>query len=198
MQLELSGADTLIAKLDKAPKGIAKRLVAAFVKVGLGLVQHLKEEELSGQALKTRTGTGRRSVTYRVYDEDGAITVAAGPDLTKAKYMRAHDLGATITPKTARNLTIPIGEAMTAKGVGRFTARQLISSPTSFGYVGTFVHNRIIFGKKADGNIVPLFVLKSSVRLKAVGYMAHTLSEKHAWAEGVIGRAVGDGINGSE
>jgi hypothetical protein len=51
-----------------------------------------------------------------------------------------------------------------AKGVARFSARDLISNPQAFGYVGTFVHNRIIFGKKAGDNIVPLFVLKESVR----------------------------------
>lgn len=194
--LELVGAEALALKLERSPKDIGKRLVSAFVKVGLGLVRHLKENELSGQALNVRTGHGRRSVTYRVFTQGNDIAVVAGPDLSKAKYMRAQDKGATITPVRARNLTIPIGEALTAKGVGRFTARQLISAPGSFGYVGTFVHNRVIFGKKADGNIVPLFVLKPSIRLKPVGFMAHTLSEKRGWANDVIMSVVKDSLNG--
>jgi hypothetical protein len=196
---ELEGAQGWLLKLDNAPKGIARLLVKAFVKIGLGLVNHLKEEELSGQALHVRTGHGRRSVTYRVFEEGNeSIAVVAGPDLRKAPYMRAHDKGATIVPKRVGNLTIPIGEALTGKGVSRFTARQLIDNPTSYGYVGTFTHNRIIFGKKSNGNTVPLFVLKTSVRLKAVGFMAHTLSEKKAWADSVVEDAVSKGIDGSE
>jgi hypothetical protein len=195
IEMKVDGADAVSVMLTNAPKNIAKRLVDAMTKIGLGFVKHLKEEELSGQRLNTRTGTGRRSVTYRVYDEGGDIVVVAGPDLTKAPYMRAQDLGATITPKSAQNLTIPVGEALTNKGVSRFTARQLIAGPQGYGYVGTFVHNRIIFGKRADGSVVPLFVLKTSVRLKAVGFMAHTLSEKKEWARGLIATAVGEALN---
>jgi hypothetical protein len=101
-ELTLDGANAVSASLENAPKGIAKRLVAAMVKVGLGFQKHLKEEELSGQALKVRTGNGRRSVTYRVYDEGTNVVVAVGPDLKKAPYMRAQDQGATITPKRKR------------------------------------------------------------------------------------------------
>jgi hypothetical protein len=191
---ELEGAAGLIATLDNAPKGIGRQLRAALVKVGLGLVGHMKSNELSGQSLKVRTGTGRRSVTYRVYEEGSDIVVVAGPDLRKAPYMRAQDKGATIVPKRSRYLTVPVGEALTAKGVARFSARDLINSPAAFGYVGTFVHNRVIFGKKKDGSIYPLFALKDSVKLKAVGYMANTLNEKRAWAERVLSDAVGDGL----
>jgi hypothetical protein len=190
MNLEVIGALALTTNLERMPKNISAKLVPAFVKIGLGFVRHLKEAELSGQRLKTRTGTGRRSVTYRVYSDAQNVVVEAGPDLSKAKYMRAQDQGATITPKRSANLAIPIGEALTAKGVGRFSARQVIENPAAFGYVGTFVHNRIIFGKKGDKGIVPLFVLKSKVTLKAVGFMAHTLSEKKAWADGVISDAL--------
>jgi hypothetical protein len=198
VNLQLDGANAISVKLERTPSNIAKKLVGAMTKIGLGLVKHLKEEELSGQRLNTRTGTGRRSVTYRVYDEGGDIVVVAGPSLDKAPYMRAQDQGATITPKRGPNLTIPVGEALTNKGVARFTARQLIAGPQSYGYVGTFVHNRIIFGKRSDGSVLPLFVLKTSVRLKGVGFMAHTLSEKREWARGLIAEAVGEALNGSE
>jgi hypothetical protein len=195
MNLELVGNLALMAKLDGMPRNILEKLKPRMVRVGLGLVKHLKEEELSGQALKARTGTGRRSVTYRVIDDGQNLTVVAGPDLSKAKYMRAQDQGATITPQRVKNLTIPIGEALTPKGVGRFTARQVIESPGAFGYVGTFVHNRIIFGKRADKSITPLFVLKTSVRIKAVGFMAHTISEKREWAESEIAAGIKEALN---
>jgi hypothetical protein len=192
VNFEVEGDKALEMKLDATPKGIGSALVAAFVKVGLGLEAHLKREELSGQALGVRTGGGRRSTFYRVQTgSDRDVEVVIGNDLRKAKYMRAQNDGATIVPKTSQYLAIPIGNAKTAKGVTRFSARQVISSPGSFGYTGTFVKNGIIFGHKGnDAKPEPLFALKRRVTLKAVGFLAHTLSEKREWANGQVSTAV--------
>jgi hypothetical protein len=193
MNFELAGDRALEAKLDATPKGIGAALVAVFVKVGLGLEAHLKRDHLSGQSLSVRTGTGRRSTFYRVQTgSDRDIEVVVGNDLRKAKYMRAQDQGATITPKASAHLAIPIGAARTTtKGVAKFSARDLIGSPGSFGYTGTFVRNNIIFGARGEGQKPePLFALKKRVTLKAVGFLAHTLSEKREWANGMVSTAI--------
>lgn len=188
MNLELIGDKALAAKLEKSPKGIGVALVAGMVKVGLGLRGHLAQEELSGQSLDVRTGHGRRSAFYRVETgNEQDVIVVVGNDLRKAKYMRAHDKGAEIVPKRAANLTIPIGAAATAKGVTRFSARDVIANPGSFGYVGTFVRDGIIFGTKGKKERpVPLFILAKRVRLRAVGFLANTLNEKRDWAQRTI------------
>lgn len=198
MNIELEGDKALAAKFDQVPKNLGRAIVPGLVKVGLGLRAHLAQNELSGQALKVRTGQGRRSAFYRVEaGNDRDVQVVVGVDLRKAKYMRAQDKGAEITPKRAANLTIPVGPAQTAKGVARFTAREVIASPGSFGYIGTFVKNRVLFGTKGKNERpVALFILAKKVRLKAVGFLAHTLSEKRAWAESVLKEAVTAALKG--
>lgn len=190
MRFEVDGNETVV-RLETTPKGVGKVLVGAMVKVGLGLLSHLRQDHLSGQSLGVRTGTGRRSTFYRVeVGSDQDIAVVVGADLRKAKYMRAHDKGATLTPKSSPNLAIPIGAARTAKGVARFTAREVIANPGSFGYVGTFARRSIIFGVKDKGRIVPLFALKKRVVMKPVGFLAATQNERRAWTEAVISDAV--------
>jgi hypothetical protein len=193
VNLELVGDTVLQAKLEKAPKGIGKALVAGMVKVGLGLRAHLAEDHLSGQDLNVRTGTGRHSSFYRVETSgEQDIAVIVGNDLRKATYMRAQDQGATITPKQAGSLTIPIGAVKTAKGVARFSARDVIANPGSFGYVGTFTRAGIIYGTKGKKErAVPLFILAKRVRLRAIGFLARTLQEKRDWAQRVINEAIG-------
>ena len=187
------GAHEIAVSFTRAPARITARVRDNAVRVGLGLVAHIKSTHLSGGSLKTRTGHARRSIFSRVTPQGQDLVVHVGADLRKAKYMRIHELGGVITPKRSQNLTIPIGEAMTAKGVARFSARQVISAPGSFGYTGTFIANDVIFGKRGtggDAEIVPLFALKKRVVIRAVGYLRKTLVEKKAW----ISRTMGAGI----
>ena len=191
--LDVTGESALSATLERVPKGIGRALVEGMVQVGLGLRAHLTDDHLSGQDLQVRTGTGRRSAFYRVEtggDQDVAVVV--GNDLRKARYMRAQEKGATITPRSAASLTIPIGNAKTAKGVARFSARDVIASPGSFGYVGTFVRDGILFGTTGKKERpAPLFILAKRVNLRPVGFLARTLSEKREWAQQTLSDVVG-------
>lgn len=181
--------------LDAIPANLTAAVKKAMVTVGLGLVKHLKEDELH-ERFTERTGNMNRAVFYRVEDDGKDITAVVGGDLSKAKYFRVQDQGGTIRPVNGPYLAIPVGEALTGKGVGRFTARQLIDDPSRYGYVGTFVHNQVIMGVRRDKSTTPLFALKPSVQLKAVGFMARTLNEKRDWAQGVVEAAVKEGIGG--
>jgi hypothetical protein len=104
-----------------------------------------------------------------------------GVDVVKAPGARANEFGATIRPTHGEFLTVPIGNALTGKKVAKFDARTLFANPRSLGYVGAFVAKHVIFGKRADGSIDPLFALKRSVTLKKVGYLASARAHMPTW-----------------
>lgn len=180
--------------MTQAPKLLQPFLLDGMKRIGLEMSRHVKVAHLAGQTLNKRTGTLARAVFNRseAVGEGDAIAVV-GVDLGKAPYGRAQELGGTITPKKSGNLAIPIGEARTKNGVGRFSARDLIANPGAFGYTGAFFRRHVLFGVR-NRTAVPLFVLKPAVTLKATGYLAHTTSEKRGWAIQELGRAIAAGL----
>lgn len=150
-------------------------------------------EKLDGQLLNKRTGTGQRSIFYRVGIDGKDVYIVVGADLEKAVYMRVQELGATIVPTHSQYLTIPLAAVLTGNGVARFSARDVISDPGAYGYVGTFFHNQVLFGKLQGGGIEPLFALKKSVTIKPVGYLHSTFDEQvehvvDAFAQSILDR----------
>jgi hypothetical protein len=113
--------------------------------------------------------------------------------LKKAVQMRAQEKGASIGPKRGMFLTVPLAAVRTGNGVARFTARQVIAAPQSFGYSGTFFKKSVLFGKKGD-EVVPLFAMVRRVTLKPVGYLTNTVREKGPWAVNEIAGAVAEGL----
>ena len=114
--------------------------------------------------LSRRTGDLMASVkksvrtTGRFTDTGGEITGRIGSPLI---YASTQELGATIRPKKAQYLTVPLPAALDARGVMKL--------PKARDYPNTFVQrsrrgNLIIFQKKGRG-IVPLFVLKKQVKI---------------------------------
>jgi len=173
--------------LERAPDGITGALVERLRSVGQKAEHLIKGTLLTGEVLNRRTGMGQRSIFYRVVDDPGgnAIALYVGANLAVAPYMRIHALGGTIRPKSGRYLAIPLDAAKTASGVARFSAREVIEDPASFGFSGTFFRNGILFGSrykraKVDGQsvqveggkVVPLFALKTSVQIPQNNYLA--------------------------
>lgn len=184
LSAELRGLATFLAKVGKMPGTVQAAAVKGLGVVGRELEKHVKTQHLSGQSLDARTGNLRRSIFHEVGRlGDGDAFAKIGADIKKAPYARVHELGGIIRAKNGRFLTIPLSAARTGKGVARFSARDVIGRPEAFGYVGTFTHNRIIFGKTADGGIEPLFKLQEQVTVKAVGYLTKTAREKAAWVQ---------------
>ena len=160
--------------------------------------QLVASEKLSGGGiLEPRTGNLRRSLFTRIDESDGQVIGTIGFDLSLAPYGRIQELGGTISAKNAANLTIPIGEALTAKGVARFTARDLIANPQQFGFDGTFVAKGVLFGTigrlTGQREIVPLFVLKPSVTLPPREPLASALADLADQIVAGIGDAVAAG-----
>lgn len=121
----------------------------------------LKSKRFSGRPVKVRSGITRNSIRTQL---DKATTSARVG--TPLRHVPGLEDGITIRAKRAKYLTIPLRAAMTGTGRSRGNARTVGSR-----YQSTFVRkskrgNLIMFGKRGK-RIVPLFVLKKSVRIKA-------------------------------
>jgi phage gpG-like protein len=196
--VDLRGLSTFLAKVAKMPGAVQNAAFKAMGVVGRELEKHVKVNHLSGQSLDVRTGNLRRAIFHEVGRTiDGDAFAKVGADKKKAPYAPIHELGGIIRPKKSRHLTIPLSAAQTRKGVAKFSARDVIGNPTAFGYVGTFTHNKIIFGKKSDGGIEPLFKLADQVTIKAVGYLTKTAAEKKDWVQRTVQQYVGEAFKKS-
>lgn len=124
--------------------------------------RELKENQLSGQSLGVRSGRTRASIHSRVVKSRMAAWVG-----TPAKHMPAHEYGATIKPKKADVLTVPLKAALTASGKARGTATQMkMHYARTFWYKKDEWKNPILFGVTAAGKLVPLFVGVEQVKLE--------------------------------
>ena len=157
---------------DAAKKGMVHAMRRSVIR----LADYIASEKLSGQELNVRTGNLRRSLqesrARKVQEIAGGVRGTVG---TNVEYAEVHERGGTIRPKSKKWLTIPIGEALTASGVPRGSARDFDNT--------FFAHSRrgnlILFTKKGDG-IIPLFVLKKTVKIPRRAYMEPSLEEKHS------------------
>lgn len=200
-----TNARTVAARYSDAPKLVAATAVKVMNRIGLKLHAHLLREELRGGSIGVRTGTLSRAAFYRV-ETMGAneIVVRIGVSLAKAKYARIQNDGGVIKAVGGGYLTIPLQAARTAKGVARFTARELLANPEAFGYSHAFIAKHTIFGRKGSGasvrntSVVPLFALKKSVTIKAHHFLERTLSKNLQMIRDEFGMGMGDVTRGLE
>lgn len=155
------------------------------------IVKVIRDEKLNGQMLKSRSGDLRRAVFHHVLEHRLDAFGVIGVDLKMAPHGRVHELGGVIRPKRAQHLTVPLDAVLDGRGLAMFSARQVIRAPQAYGYAGTFVHNKVIFGKDASGGIVPLFALRDQVVLKPVGYIGKTMKEQRP----ALRADIRDGVN---
>lgn len=135
------------------------------------------QASISGDILRNRTGQLRGSVVAGpIQESDTSISGAVGSNTI---YARIQELGGTISPSSAQSLTIPLDAVLTANGVARYTAREVIADPSVGNFTRVFARNGIIFGATGSGKDAewtPLFVLKSSVTIPAHNYMARAIA----------------------
>lgn len=72
------------------PDGIRSRVTESIGRLILKLQRKVKQEKLSGQVLKVRTDTLRRSIDQRLVTDNGAVT---GVVSTNVKYGKLHEYG---------------------------------------------------------------------------------------------------------
>lgn len=166
--------DTKLLKLGQIASRIDSEVIPIGMKKAVSFLEgYIKKNKLSGQVLKVRSGRLRSSITNRVFLSGKDLAGQVG---TNVVYAKIHEIGGTLIPKNSRFLTVPLSAAKTPAGVTRFSARQVISNPSAYGYQGTFFRKHILFGKKTN-RITPLFVLKSSVKIPRRSYMQPALGE---------------------
>lgn len=179
---------TARTKWSNAASGVpmGRAILSSFQRIGLQL-QRTIMGSASGLKLKKRTGNLSRAIFYRVEGSPTSreILVRAGVDLSKAVYGRIHEHGGVIRPKRSKFLTIPVGQNVTPNGVVRVNAREFISNPGSLGFTGSFVNRSktAIMGVLADGQIEPVFALKTQVTIRKTGYVSSSLGKNTSFIQ---------------
>jgi hypothetical protein len=178
VQVDTSQLAALVATLRQGPERLRK-LTLAVMRTQMAGAEKRAKEKVSGEVLQRRTGRLGQSIAHRVEEEGTAILGRLGVlkgDRTLV-YAAAQEYGATIVPKRAKVLTIPLAAAKYPAGAPRFTAREAAERYPG----GTFWQksrrgNLILFGRTPTG-IVPLFVGKTSVTIKPARYLQSTIDE---------------------
>jgi HK97 gp10 family phage protein len=86
------GTEGVIGRLDQIPSKVAAALRRAVEAEAIKLTAYVKEQKLSGQALKAQTGTLQRSINYQLLDEGDRIAATVGTNLV---YAAIHEYGGT-------------------------------------------------------------------------------------------------------
>ncbi|MDR4483826.1 MAG: HK97 gp10 family phage protein [Nitrospirales bacterium] len=142
----------------KAPKVLQQATRRALPKGG-HLYANLVKRKMSGPVLKRRTGNLVRSVTVgKVEGTGGNLRLRVGSNLV---YAPIHEFGKRVKPTRSKYLTIPLDAAKTAAGVQRFSARKA-PGPT---FVKRSKKGNLIIFRNAGGNLIPLFLLRKSVKI---------------------------------
>ncbi len=105
---QIIGADAVIAKLGAMPDRVVSLLRAAVEREAIALTGYVKESKLSGQVLRNRTGTLRRSINYAMI---GDLAARVGTNLV---YAAIHEYGGqtrahVIEAKNAKALAFQVG-----------------------------------------------------------------------------------------
>jgi len=131
----------------------------------------------AGGLLRVRTGRLWGSIGSRVIDDGrnllGLVGSGVRQGTARVKYANIHITGGTIKAKPGKFLTIPTRHALTASGSqlkgGAMSARDFKNTFIRKSKTGTL----IIFQKNRNG-IIPLFILKRSVRIPKRDYIGAT------------------------
>lgn len=101
IEIEILGKEAIARKFKRVTPDVAKALRLAMDRAMIRLQNYVKFGKLSGQVLKNRTGTLRRSINYKVMGGDGEEgKPVVGQVGTNLEYARTHELGLTIPAHT--------------------------------------------------------------------------------------------------
>lgn len=154
VSFELIGDERFLAGIAALGDGTTRE---RFLTQSALLIEGRAKANVSGRVLRVRTGGGRARITHDLAGLPDSFAVGS-PDV----YMKAHETGATITPRRARLLAIPLDAAKTANGVARFSPRQ---APYDDTFWRRSRRGSLILFARTGKRLVPLFVGKTSVHL---------------------------------
>jgi Bacteriophage HK97-gp10, putative tail-component len=90
----LVGDVQLLDRLRALPDAINSGLLRGITQLGIELQRHVQQDKLSGQVLRSRTGSLRSSIGLRVDQSGGAVTASV---FTDSRYAGAQEYGFTGT-----------------------------------------------------------------------------------------------------
>lgn len=160
-------ARAVLRTLDMVPDFVRKDVKARFGTLGQSLRNELRTR------IPKRTGRAQRAVFSR-FDrvrEQNDIAILVGGNVGKAPHLKTLEEGATLKPKQARMLAVPVGRAANKHGVAKFSAKELKQNPEAFGFASTWVRNDVVMGETLGGKVEPLFALRQSIVFPRRGYV---------------------------
>ena len=161
-----------------------------FRALGRSLRNELRTE------IPKRTGRARRAIFSRLERKRrrNDVTLLVGANLSKAPYLKVLELGAMIRPTPGTKLAIPIGRALSGRGVAKFSAAALKANPGAFGYAKTWVSKDVVLGERSSGRIDPLFALKGQVLIRRGHYFKNKKQQRRPQILAAGREAVRDGL----
>ena len=126
--IEATGTEELKVKFQSMGGKLKDALRQGMQIAMFDLQRYVKQEKLSGQVLKVRTGNLRSNINQTVEDQGGQIVGSVG---TNVKYGRVHEYGGTVSiPEHDRRLMS--GKTVTVRAhTATFPARSFLRSSLS-------------------------------------------------------------------
>lgn len=185
-----------IRRLGAMGQAIGEAIARGLVEAGLVAAGNVVANELSGQALKRRTGNLAKELTsWPVSGEVVMVGIPENSTVDHYAWLLGDQREHVIRAKKGKFLAIPIGEGLTKAGVARFKSPREVSD-------GFFVRtdNQYLFGVKngQKGKFRPLFILKKSVRIRGTGALRRGIENSMDDMTGKIMDEIVTSVEGAE
>lgn len=164
-----AGLKALAQRMDKPMDTMGQTLTIELRKFLKNAMQELANKHsrpypggTTSTTLSRRSGKGFLAIRdgWKVRGSNNIESVVG--EIYLPQRVAVHEKGATITPKKAKYLTIPLPAALRSNGTPiKPSARQWRNTFVAESKKG----NLLIFLKKGNGDIVPLYALKKSVKI---------------------------------
>lgn len=115
-------AEALLARLGGASDVLAAEMRRVLTKLSIEVQAAVKAEKLSGQVLHVRTGTLRRSINRKVFEDASGFYAQVG---TNVKYAAAHEYGFTGSVSVKSHLR-RVYSKLLKKPKGKESIRQVV------------------------------------------------------------------------
>jgi len=104
-----TGSESVIVHLGAIPDNVRGSVRSKLSALAIETQNHIQRDKLSGQVLKVRTGTARRSVHATPAQDEGDMIVAKVASGREAWYLAVHEYGAHIPPVEGKLMVFESG-----------------------------------------------------------------------------------------
>lgn len=182
-----------VDKLSEAvgPGGLRHELLRQMSIAGMAAEGRAKV--LATQRLDVRSGRLRASITHEVRSEDGEPVLVLQAGGKGLKYAGPQEFGATITPKKAENLAIPIHPSLfTGTGVSRYKSPRDV--PNKLRFMMSRRGSKLLVDAKTGE---PYYVLKKQVTIKGRHFLRDGLKHGVETLDPLVRDAIKAAVGGN-